>query len=468
MKHLSGEGVRPGIPTYHRVHLYQPRPEPGLSGIEPMKMHLFAITCGLAIVAPTVRAEPEPEAKKAIDQMVEAITKAKTLSYHIEAKGVGGYFEMLPTTKAEVIAARVENSPGTWRMRVTGQATAAAVEPTEILFVSDGTKRTWVDYPNKTVLERTATDQGPVGQAITTVAIREVFEAQPLSKERTSPNMKMETAVDIDGVKCDVVYIDPGENLTKSRYAIATTDHLPRRVEMVIQGGGIDGKRVCTLTKVKADVAPPEGSFAISTPDGFTFSSLTPNPAQTPSATPTAAKPERAVGPNLGETAPDFTLSAAEGDKVQLYSLRGQVVVVDFFGTWNLSSKRSTAEVQKLADAFKDKPVKVLGLAVREASDAAPTKFFKDNKLTYTLLLKGDEPAKFYRVKKYPTLFVLGKEGEVVHIAAGYDDKSMKDITEAINQALAGPAKAETPSDGAEPAGRIKGKPQNTGSDTGR
>lgn len=424
-----------------------------------MRTLTLAVATGIALITPALRAQVDPEAKRAIDQMVEAITKAKTLSYQIEAKGIGGFFELLPTTKAEVIAARVEGSPGVWKMRINGRATARNVEPTEVLFVSDGTKRTWIDYPNKAVLERSAPDQGEVGQAVQTVAVREIFEAQPLSKERVIPTMKMEAPIDLDGVKCEVVLLDPGQEQNKTRYSIATTDHLPRRIEMIIQGSGIDGRRVSDLTKVKVDLEPPPGTFAISTPDGFSFNTaLNPTPAATPTGPAPKGMKDRAVGPNVGELAPDFTLTSSSGEKVQLYGLRGQVVLVDFFGTWNLSSKRSTAELEKIAKSYGPKQVKVFGLAVREASDAAPTKFFKDNNLTYTLLLKGDEAAKAYRVKKYPTLFVIGRQGEVVYSTSNYDEKSGAEIRAAIDGALTGEAAPtkEAPKEG--DAARVKGK----------
>jgi peroxiredoxin len=407
-----------------------------------MRTHVLVVAGSLLLSAPAVRAEPEPAAKAALEAMADAISKAKTLAYTVEIKGVGAFEAMLPVIKGELIAARAENSPA-WKMRVIGRSEIGGAEPTQVLFVSDGTKKTWIDYPNKTVLEKAQSHQdlGPVGQTVSSMALREVFEAKPLSRERAAAAMKMEPQVELDGVMCDVVFVDPGENQTKSRYAIASTDRLPRRTEMIIEGAGFNGRTVATLTKVKVDAEPPEGSFAISTPEGFAFSPVftPPVPNTTPTATPPAepVKKDRPVGANLGDLAPDFDLATPSGEKIKLYGQRGYVVVLDFWGSWHAPCRRSTAEVQKIAAAYKDKPVRVYGLSVREGSDTAPAKFFKDNNLTYTLLLKGDEAAKAYRVRKYPMLFVLGKEGEIVYSVAGYDDKNAKDITEAIDKALA-------------------------------
>ena len=74
----------------------------------------------------------------------------------------------------------------------------------------------------------------------------------------------------------------------------------------------------------------------------------------------------------------------------------------------------------------------------------------KDNKYTYGLLLKADETAKTYRVKVFPSYFVIGKAGEIVYTTNGYDEKTtMTSLKTAIDlsggQADAGAAPATKP-----------------------
>ncbi len=443
----------------------------------------LTVISALLLTPAAVLAQQDPQALKVLGQLVDTVNNAKSLSYHTVVVGKGGIFSMLPETTGDVIAARPEGNPKAWKVRITGKQIGVGVDPLDITAVADPSKWAWIDVPARQVVERNAgQEQGNVPIAANALRIRELFEAQPLSKELKCEVIKMEPAVDLDGVKCDVVYTDQGKDQFKGRWFIAQTDHLPRKFEQIMMfQKDVEDKRVWTLTQVKLDVEPPAGSFAISTPEGYTFSPAVAPTPPTPTATPNAIpgttapgvppipmKKERAVGVNDGDLAPDFDLSTASGEKVRLSSFRGDVVVVDFWGSWHPSAKKCTAEVQTLATQFNAQKVKFLGLAVRETSEAAPAKFFTDNKLTYTLLLKGDEPAKLYRVKKYPTLFVIGREGEVVHTFAGYNDKTTKDIAAEIEKALkAGdaPAKVGEQAPGAAP--RQKGQPDNKGDNTG-
>src|SRR5262249_22206730 len=131
-----------------------------------------------------------------------------------------------------------------------------------------------------------------------------------------------------------------------------------------------------------------------------------------PGATPMAPK-ARVTGVSPDDLAPDFELKTDAGEAIRLSSLKGNVVLLDFWGTWCPPCKASSPEIQKIADRYKDKPVKVLGLAVREQNADAPTTFWKDQKHTFPLLLSADDVAKSYHIRTFPAFFVIGKEGEV-------------------------------------------------------
>lgn len=85
-----------------------------------------------------------------------------------------------------------------------------------------------------------------------------------------------------------------------------------------------------------------------------------------------------------GTVAPDWTLLDSKGNKVTLSSLKGKVIVLDFWATWCAPCKQVMPTIQKMHEKYKSKGVLVYGVNTWERADAA--KFMKDNKYSYGLL----------------------------------------------------------------------------------
>lgn len=141
-----------------------------------------------------------------------------------------------------------------------------------------------------------------------------------------------------------------------------------------------------------------------------------------------------------GETAPDWTLTDGDGNKVTLSSLRGNVVVLDFWGTWCVWCIVAMPKIQNIYEATKDMPVKVFGVSCREPEDADPAKFLKDKGIEYPALLNGDDAAKSYGVSGYPSLVIVGPDGKIAYSTAGYDQTMDIQIIQIIKKILNKPA----------------------------
>ncbi len=139
---------------------------------------------------------------------------------------------------------------------------------------------------------------------------------------------------------------------------------------------------------------------------------------------------------NLGNVAEDFTLTDINGKSVTLSSLKGNVVVLDFWGTWCHWCVKAMPKLQNVHEHFKGKNVIVLGISCNEREGANPKAFMKENKVTYNSLLLGNEVANKFKVTGFPTLFVIDKNGKIISSKSGYADEMDKDLIELITKNL--------------------------------
>jgi cytochrome c biogenesis protein CcmG/thiol:disulfide interchange protein DsbE len=130
----------------------------------------------------------------------------------------------------------------------------------------------------------------------------------------------------------------------------------------------------------------------------------------------------------LGKPAPDFTLSrvGAPG-KVQLASLRGKVVVLNFWASWCYPCNQEAPTLQAAAKRY-GKRVVVLGVDVNDPTSDA-RKFARKFKLTYPLVHDNHNvTSPKYGLTGLPETFFIDRSGKLVgHVAAAIDAADLRD-----------------------------------------
>jgi peroxiredoxin/outer membrane lipoprotein-sorting protein len=136
-----------------------------------------------------------------------------------------------------------------------------------------------------------------------------------------------------------------------------------------------------------------------------------------------------------GSQAPDFSLKDVDGRSVDLRSLAGKAVVVDFWATWCPPCREEMPHLEQLHRQLREKGLVVLGLDVGEDADTV-REFARKNDYTFTLLL-GAEPdvSARYHVDGYPTVFVIDRAGKIAARLGGSAQES--DLRAAVESALA-------------------------------
>ena len=116
-------------------------------------------------------------------------------------------------------------------------------------------------------------------------------------------------------------------------------------------------------------------------------------------------------------------------------SLRGSVVVMDFWATWCGPCMIAMPEIQKVHEHFRDQPVKVFGVNCMEGAGGDPAKYMRSQKYTYSLLLDGDSVADRYNVSGIPTFYVVDQQGRIAFSSVGAG--SEEGLTAIIEKLLA-------------------------------
>ncbi len=126
---------------------------------------------------------------------------------------------------------------------------------------------------------------------------------------------------------------------------------------------------------------------------------------------------EAAAKTSVGALAPDFAQPDVEGNSFQLSSLRGKVVLVDFWASWCGPCRIENPNVVAAYNKYKDKGFDILGVSLDQSSDDWK-KAIEADKLAWHHVgdMKGwnNDAVQLYGIKAIPASFLLDKEGKIV------------------------------------------------------
>jgi thioredoxin-like negative regulator of GroEL len=136
--------------------------------------------------------------------------------------------------------------------------------------------------------------------------------------------------------------------------------------------------------------------------------------------------------------APEFSAKLSTGEEVNLDTLRGKVVLLDFWGTWCKPCQVSLPLLKDLA--AKVDPNKVAIISIDEY-DAKPKweKFIQANGMKWGQVYDGDRALhNAFRVDGFPRYYLLSKDGIILAAFKGWNQNGEATIQEAITLAQEG------------------------------
>ena len=136
-----------------------------------------------------------------------------------------------------------------------------------------------------------------------------------------------------------------------------------------------------------------------------------------------------------GNPAPDFTLKDLSGNPVQLSTLKGKVVLVNFWATWCPPCREEIPSMVQLNRAMQGKNFQMLAISIDEGGKGAVEGFFKQNGLTLPALLDTDgRVARLYGTTGVPETFVVDTKGVIWKKVVGGMDWSNPEVISTLQQ----------------------------------
>lgn len=120
--------------------------------------------------------------------------------------------------------------------------------------------------------------------------------------------------------------------------------------------------------------------------------------------------------PHQGQMAAEVALPSVTGDTIHLSSLKGKVVLLDFWASWCGPCRTSNKELVKLYPKFKSKGFEILSVSLDDELSKWKAAIAKDKITWLQVNESGGWEAKTaiqWNISAIPTSFLIDKEGKL-------------------------------------------------------
>jgi peroxiredoxin len=136
------------------------------------------------------------------------------------------------------------------------------------------------------------------------------------------------------------------------------------------------------------------------------------------------------------DSAPNFSLKSLQGQEISLASLRGKVVLLDFWATWCAPCRQAIPHFVDLYKRHREKGFEVIGICVDKGDEEAVRRFTKTMDVPYPILMAPEEVTRSYGVTALPTTFLIDPEGKIQEKVIGFNPKIAKELEARVKELL--------------------------------
>ena len=136
-----------------------------------------------------------------------------------------------------------------------------------------------------------------------------------------------------------------------------------------------------------------------------------------------------------GEKAPEIAQNDLDGKSFKLSSMRGKVVVVDFWASWCKPCRAELPALDRLYKTYRGQGLEIIGVSLDQDADAARA-FLRDRPVSFRNLHDdGKKIADQYGLPAMPSSYLIDRSGTIRHVHAGFragDEEIFKREIEAL------------------------------------
>ena len=123
------------------------------------------------------------------------------------------------------------------------------------------------------------------------------------------------------------------------------------------------------------------------------------------------------IGLKIGDIAPELAYNNPKGKKMKLSSLRGQLVLIDFWASWCRPCRVENPNLVRMFNKHKKNGLQIVGVSLDQTKPKW-VQAIADDGLTWehvsNLKFWNDPIAKLYQISAIPATFILDENGVIL------------------------------------------------------
>jgi len=139
----------------------------------------------------------------------------------------------------------------------------------------------------------------------------------------------------------------------------------------------------------------------------------------------------------IGQPAPDFTLQTVDGRSITLSSLRGKVVLVNFWATWCPPCREEMPSMEEMYRNYAPGGLELLAINIEENGPQVLPGFLNDHPHTFPVLMDTEARVQnSYGVFQFPETYIVDRNGIIVDKVIGAIDWTAPPVLVELNRQL--------------------------------